>query len=149
MSCCSAGALGDSTVGPSPGGSIFVEQPGDSTTGSPPEHRMRVCGCVLLCCVVPGLPILLTNMNVGCSHLTVLGRTAFGSPNSIYLSNPKTGIKQIILRILRFLAESSGVTKLELFQLFPHCKWGFSRCTDCARLRQDSATKDIKTGTKL
>ena len=38
---------------------------------------------------------------------------------------PKMGIKQIkqfsdiILRILRFLAESSGVTKLELFQLFP------------------------------
>ena len=54
-----------------------------------------------------------------------------------------------ILRILRFLAESSGVTKLELFQLFPHCKWGSSRCTDSARLRQDSAAKDIKTGTKL
>ena len=41
---------------------------------------------------------------------------------------PKMGIKQIeqfsdiILRILRFLAESSGVTKLELFQRFPHCK---------------------------
>ena len=31
---------------------------------------------------------------------------------------------------------------------FPHCKWSFSRCTDSARLRQDSATKDIKTGTK-
>ena len=28
----------------------------------------------------------------------------------------------IILHILRFLAESSGVTKLELFQRFPHCK---------------------------
>ena len=68
---------------------------------------------------------------------------------------PKMGIKQIeqfsdiILRILRFLAESSGVTKLELFQPFPHCEWGFSRCTDSARLRQDSAAKDIKTGTKL
>ena len=68
---------------------------------------------------------------------------------------PKTGIKQIeqfndiILHILLFLAESSGVTKLELFQLFPHCQWSFSRCTDSARLRQDSATKDIKTGTKL
>ena len=42
--------------------------------------------------------------------------------------SPKMGIKQIeqfsdiILRILRFLAESSGVTKLELFQPFPHCK---------------------------
>ena len=41
---------------------------------------------------------------------------------------PKMGIKQIeqfsdiILRILRFLAESSGVTKLELFQPFLHCK---------------------------
>ena len=41
---------------------------------------------------------------------------------------PKMGIKQIeqfrdiILRILRFLAESSGVTKLELFQPFSHCK---------------------------
>ena len=41
---------------------------------------------------------------------------------------PEMGIKQIeqfsdiILRILRFLAESSGVTKLELFQPFPHCK---------------------------
>ena len=41
---------------------------------------------------------------------------------------PKMGIKQIeefsdiILRILRFLAESSGVIKLELFQPFPHCK---------------------------
>ena len=41
---------------------------------------------------------------------------------------PKMGIKQIeqfsdiILRILRFLAESSGVAKLELFQRFPHCK---------------------------
>ena len=41
---------------------------------------------------------------------------------------PKMGIKQIqqfsdiISRILRFLAESSGVTKLELFQPFPHCK---------------------------
>ena len=68
---------------------------------------------------------------------------------------PKTGMKQIeqfndiILRILRFLAESSGVTKLELFQRFPHCESGFSRCTDSARLRQDSAAKDIKTGTKL
>ena len=28
----------------------------------------------------------------------------------------------IILRILRFLAESSEVTKLELFQRFPHCQ---------------------------
>ena len=46
----------------------------------------------------------------------------------------------IILRILRFLAESSEVTKLELFQRFPHCKSGFSRCTDSTRLRQDSAT---------
>ena len=55
----------------------------------------------------------------------------------------------IILRILRFLAESSGVTKLELFQRFPHCKSGFRRCTDSARLRQDSATKNMKTGTKL
>ena len=68
---------------------------------------------------------------------------------------PKMGIKQIeqfsdiILRILRFLAAASGVTKLELFQPFPHCEWGFSRCTDSARLRQDSAAKDIKTGTKL
>jgi len=41
---------------------------------------------------------------------------------------PKTGMKQIeqfndiILRILRFLAESSGVTRLEVFQRFPHCK---------------------------
>ena len=41
---------------------------------------------------------------------------------------PKMGIKQIeqfsdiILRILRFLGESSGVTKLELFQPFPHSK---------------------------
>ena len=35
------------------------------------------------------------------------------------------------------------------FNPFPHCKWGFSRCTDSARLRQDSAAKDIKTGTKL
>jgi len=58
-----------------------------------------------------------------------LGRTAFGSPNSVYLSNPKNGhqtnrrvFSDIILRILRFLAESSGVTKLELFQPFPHCK---------------------------
>ena len=58
----------------------------------------------------------------------LLGRTAFGSPNSIFFSNPKMDIKQIeqfsdiILRMLRFLAESSGVTKLELFQPFPHCK---------------------------
>ena len=35
------------------------------------------------------------------------------------------------------------------FNPFPHCKWGFSRCTDSARLRQDSAAKDIQTGTKL
>ena len=68
---------------------------------------------------------------------------------------PKMGMKQIeqfndiILRILRFLSESSGVTKLELFQRFPHCESGFSRCTDSARLRQDSATGGIKTGTKL
>ena len=40
---------------------------------------------------------------------------------------PKMDIKQIeqfsdiILRILRFLTESSGVTKLELFERFPHC----------------------------
>ena len=67
----------------------------------------------------------------------------------------KMGMKQIeqfsdiILHFLRFLAESSGVAKLELFQPLPHCKWGFSRCTDSARLRQDSAAKDIKTGTKL
>ena len=44
----------------------------------------------------------------------------------------KMGMKQIeqfsdiILHFLRFLAESSGVAKLELFQPFPHCKWGFS-----------------------
>ena len=68
---------------------------------------------------------------------------------------PKMGMKQIeqfsdiVLHFLRFLAESSGVAKLELFQPFPHCKWGFSRCTDSARLRQDSAAKGIKTGTKL
>ena len=83
------------------------------------------------------------------SCIEILGRTAFGSPNSTYLSNPKNGhqtnrtINDIILRILRFLAESSGVTKLELFQLFPHCKWGFSSFTDSARLRQDSATNNI------
>ena len=78
----------------------------------------------------------------------VLGRTAFGSPNSLHLSNPKNGhqtnrtgqclaffssrlgpnmsiskTEQVsVLRILRFLAESCGVTKLELFQPFPHCK---------------------------
>ena len=58
-----------------------------------------------------------------------LGRTAFGSPNLYTFPTPKIGIKQIeqfsdiILRILRFLAESSGVTKLELFQPFLHCKY--------------------------
>ena len=86
-------------------------------------------------------------------------RSFFQTPLGVQIlytfPTPKMGIKQIeqfsdiILRILRFLAESSGVTKLELFQLFPHCKWGPSRCTDSARLRQDSAAKDIKTGTKL
>ena len=86
------------------------------------------------------------------SELAVLGRTAFGSPNSIYLSNPKNGHqtnRTISWHHLAHLAESSGVTKLELFKLFPHCKWGFSRCTDSARLRQDFATKDIKIGIKL
>ena len=66
-----------------------------------------------------------------------------------WASNKSNSSCDIILRMLRFLAESSGVTKLELFQPFPHCKQGFSRCTDSARLRQDSAAKDIKTGTKL
>ena len=28
-------------------------------------------------------------------HTVILGRTTFGSPKSIYISNPKTGIKQI------------------------------------------------------
>ena len=52
----------------------------------------------------------------------------FGSPNLYTFPTPKMGIKQIeqfsniILRILRFLAESSGVTKLELFQPLPNCK---------------------------
>ena len=73
------------------------------------------------------------------------------------------GIKQIeqfsdiILRMLRFLPESSGVTKLELCQSFPHCKYGSAmyrlRLQQVYRLRptpaQDSAAKDIKTGTKL
>ena len=55
-------------------------------------------------------------------------RTAFGVQILHTFPTPKMGIKQIeqfsdiILRILRFLAESSGVTKLELFQPFPHCK---------------------------
>ena len=66
-----------------------------------------------------------------------------------WASNKSNSSCDIILRMLRFLAESSGVTKLELFQPFPHCKQGFSRCTDSARLRQDSAAEDIKTGTKL
>ena len=58
----------------------------------------------------------------------------------------KTGIKQIeqfngiILRILRNI----WVTKAGTFS-----QWGLSRCTDSALLRQDSATKDIKIGTKL
>ena len=60
-----------------------------------------------------------------------LGRTALGVQILYTFPTPKTGMKQIeqfndiilrILRILRFLAESSGVTKLELFQRFPHCK---------------------------
>ena len=66
-----------------------------------------------------------------------------------WASNKSNSSCDIILRMLRFLAELSEVTKLELFQPFPHCKQGFSRCTDSARLRQDSAAKDIKTGTKL
>ena len=37
----------------------------------------------------------------------------------------KLNRSDIILRILRFLAESSG-TKLELFQSFPHCKYSGS-----------------------
>ena len=57
-----------------------------------------------------------------------LGGPPFRSPNSMSFPTPKTGMEQIeqfsdiILRILRFLAESSGVIKLELFQSFPHCK---------------------------
>ena len=39
-----------------------------------------------------------------------------------WASNKSKQFSDIILRILRFLAESSGVTKLELFQPFPHCK---------------------------
>ena len=35
------------------------------------------------------------------------------------------------------------------FNPFPIVNRVFSRCTDSARLRQDSAAKDIKTGTKL
>ena len=82
----------------------------------------------------------------------VLGRTAFGSPNSIYLSNPKNGHEQSNSSVtssctscgfLRSRLESQVGT----LSPFPHCKWGFSRCTDSARLRQDSAAKDIKTGT--
>ena len=64
-----------------------------------------------------------------------------------WASNKSNSSCHIILRMLRFLAESSGVTNLELFQPFPHCKQGFSRCTDSARLRQDSAAKEIKAGT--
>ena len=84
-------------------------------------------------------------------HVLNWGGPPLGDQILYTFPTPKTGIKQIeqfndiILRILRSRLES----KLELFQLFPHCKWGFSRCTDSARLRQDSATKDIKTGTKL
>ena len=73
----------------------------------------------------------------------------FSNPKKGHQTNRTVQFSDIILRILRFLAESSGVTKLELFQPFAHCKWGFSRCTDSARLRQDSAAKDIKTCTKL
>ena len=60
--------------------------------------------------------------------MLVLGGPPFRSPNSMSFPTPKTGMEQIeqfsdiILRILRFLAESSGVIKLELFQSFPHCK---------------------------
>ena len=45
--------------------------------------------------------------------------------SKFYVPFPKTGMQQIeqfndlILRILRFLAESSEVTQLELFQRFP------------------------------
>ena len=58
-----------------------------------------------------------------------LGKVAFGSPHSLYLSYHKNGhqtnrtIYDIVLRILRFLAEWFGVTKLRLFKLFRHCKW--------------------------
>ena len=54
-----------------------------------------------------------------------LVRTAFGSPNSIYLSNPKMGIKQIeqfsdiILRMLRFLRSRLESQSWNSFNPFP------------------------------
>ena len=103
----------------------------------------------------PSESLMLTMQRANCINLVAFWKVApFASP--FYLpfqpqkwASNKSNSSVIILRILRFLAESSGVTKLELFQPFPHCKQGFSRCTDSARLRQDSAAKDIKTGTKL
>ena len=62
------------------------------------------------------------------SRMTYWGGPPLGVQILYTFPTPKMGIKQIeefsdiILRILRFLVESSGVTKLELFQPFPHCK---------------------------
>ena len=66
---------------------------------------------------------------------------------------PKTGIKQIeqfndiILHILRSRLESQSWNSFNSFPIVNEVSAG--RCTDSARLRQDSATKDIKTGTEL
>ena len=117
---------------------------------------MKVAGVLVLANVIMG-PIFRVGKREECgAHSEYWGGPPLGVQILYTFPTPKMGIKQIanssvtfILRILRFLAESSGVTKLELFQRFPHCKWGFSRCTDSTRLRQDSAAKDIKTGTKL
>ena len=68
---------------------------------------------------------------------------------------PKTGMKKsnnsmisscASCPVLRRRLES---TTLELFQRFPHCESSCSRCADSARLRQDSATQDTQTATKL
>ena len=84
-------------------------------------------------CLFPSLTCFMATKTLIRPHLQVpplqscigTGRTAFGSPNSIYLSNPKMGIKQIeqfsdiILRILRFLRSRLESQSWNSFNPFP------------------------------
>ena len=70
-----------------------------------------------------------------------------GSPKSIYFSNQKWASNKSNSSVISSCA-SCGVVwshKVRTLSTLSHCKLGFSKCTDSARLRQDSAAKDIKT----
>ena len=118
----------------------------------------------LLCeaCFIASLDLWMFGSTKPTSEITAVAQThpcrywggpPLGVQNLYAFPAPKMGIKQIeqfngiILRILRSRLESQSWNSFNSFPIVNDVSAG--RCTDSARLRQDSATKDIKTGTKL